>query len=282
MLCVSCERTSAERGGASETQPQRIVTLGGAVTEIVFALGAGDRVVGTDDSSVYPAEVRSLPRVGYHRAVSAEGALSLSPQLILGTEEAGPPAAIEQLRSAKLPVTLVTAAQDLDGARARMLEIGRLLGLESRAKALVAELDADLAKARRKTAEWPKKPRVLFVFARGSNTLSVAGKKTAAHAMIELAGAENAVSEYEGYRPLGSEAVLAADPDLIVATEAGGDGGLAGIAERPGLARTRAVRERAIETVDALAFLGFGPRTGKTLLAFVERLDRHAREVDEK
>ena len=85
----------------------RIVSLGGAVTEIVFALGYGQKVVGVDASSSYPEAVSDIAKVSYHRRLSAEGIISLAPTLVIATTEAGPPEVIQQLRSAGITILIL-------------------------------------------------------------------------------------------------------------------------------------------------------------------------------
>lgn len=273
----SAPSPTAASGEASATPraklPSRVVGVGGQVTEVVFALGAGSSVVGVDSSSVYPPEARALPQIGYQRAISSEGTLALGPDLILATEEAGPAAALEQLRSSGVKLVQISTTPTVAGARERIARIGELLGRQERAKELIAKLDRDVAdvETRRKAAGSP--PRALFLFARGAGTLMVAGRKTAADAMLELVSVQNVVSEYEGYRPLTAEAVIQKDPDLIVATRSSQDDlDLDGVLATPGVSATRAGKLRRVALVQPLDFLGFGPRTGEQAGRFLDEI----------
>ena len=265
--------------------PMRIVTLAAPVTETVFALGAGPRVVGADLSSEYPEAARALPKIGYHRAISSEGVLSLRPDLVLGTEDAGPPAALRQLRDAGVRVVLVPAEPSPQGARAKIAAVAEALGDRAAAAPLLAALDRDLDSARtwiaaRGNATENPKPRVLFIYARGQGALSVSGRGTAADAMIALAGGVNAVDGYEGYKPLTPEALATARPDAIVLTTTGlaSAGGAEGILRQPGVALTPAGRAGRILAFDDELLLGFGPRLGHGVLALARGIHAHAPE----
>lgn len=192
----------------------KLVTVGPAVTETVFALGAGAQVVGVDDTSLALPVARSRPKVGYQRALAAEPLLALGASWLLATEEAGPPGVLEQLRTAGMDVVVLSNQPTLDEARRRIRTLATKLGRVSEGEALVAELEADLkrAAARTASAKQVKPKRVLALYARGANALMVAGKNTATDELIRLSGGVNAVTDYTGHRPLTAEAVVAAAP----------------------------------------------------------------------
>lgn len=274
ILALASAAPLAAQTASSGPAGERIVTLGGSVTEIVFALGAGDRVVGVDQSSHFPAEVARLPKVGNFRSVSAEGLLSLAPTIVIGTEDAGPPAVLAQLRSAGVKVHIVPTAVDLAKTEAKIVGIGRALGLEAEGRALADEVLGEVRAASEWAERADRKPRVLFVYARGGGTLFVSGRGTAAHEMLRLAGAENAVTSFEGYRSLTAEAVVAAAPDIIAIPSLGLEsiGGVRGLLSLPGIAATPAGRARRIITLDDGLLLGFGPRLGSAVRAFANQL----------
>jgi iron complex transport system substrate-binding protein len=257
----------------------RIVSLGGPVTETIFALGAGGRVKAVDLSSTYPPAAAALPKVGYHRALAAEGILSLAPDLVLGSEDAGPVTVLDQIRNAKTPVVLVTAEHSIAGAKAKITAIAQTLGLEAKGKELIRTLDSDLAKAKAVTGKAKSAPRVLFIYARGQGTLSVSGRKTAADAMIALAGGVNAVDGYDNYKPLTPEALAAANPDIILLTKGGFEsiGGKAGLLDQPGVVLTPAGKNANIVWLDDELLLGFGPRLGLGVLALSRLLHPEVR-----
>jgi iron complex transport system substrate-binding protein len=262
----STEAPSDEAPANEVVDATRLITVGGSVTEIVFALGANDRLVGVDTSSIYPPDATEpLPKVGYQRQLSAEGVLALSPTLVIATEDAGPPPAIEQLRSAGVRILIVSATPTLDSARERIRAVGDALGKSAEARALVATLDREMAEATARIRG--ERPRVLFIYARGADTVNVAGAGTAGNAMIELAGGVNAVEGFEGYRPLTSEAAVAAAPDIVLMPSHGAEsvGGAASVLDLPGISLTPAGRNRRVVTMDDLLLIGFGPRTGQAV-----------------
>lgn len=245
---------------------KRVVTLGGGITEIVYALKAGSRVVGTDITSVYPREVLRLPKVGQDRRVSAEGVIALNPSLVIASKDAEPSSALNQLRAMGVSVLLVSDEQSLAGARARIQLIAQALGVDAEGKRLLATLNRQTSEAQA-IATPPRPLKVLFIYARGAGSLNVAGSDTAAHAMLTLAGAQNAVTEFTGYKPFTAEAAIKAAPDLILLTDSGAKslGGADAVFKLPGLAQTPAGAAKRVVAMDDLLLLGFGPRTGQAL-----------------
>lgn len=248
--------------GAAQAQAQqpRMVSVGGAVTETVFALGAQGQLAGVDTTSLFPADATRLPQVGYARTLSAEGVLALKPQLLLASGEAGPPQVLQQLQRAGVRVEVLDDQHRFDGILARTVRIGQVCGREREAERLVARLRQDWDARPRPPAGSP--PRVLFVLAHAGGQLRVAGEGTGADAMLALAGARNAFAGPQGYKPLTAEAVLQAAPDVILCTDQGleAQGGAEGLLRAPGLALTPAGRARRVVSMEALLLLGFGPR----------------------
>ncbi|MBX3587008.1 MAG: ABC transporter substrate-binding protein [Ramlibacter sp.] len=256
----------------------RLVTVSGAITEVVYLLGAQAQLVGTDTTSLYPAAALRTPKVGYMRQLSAEGVLSLRPDAVIATTEAGPPVVMDQLRSAGVKVELVQADHSWNEVRAKVLAVGRAAGREPQAQALQARLDADwdAVQARveaRVQAGGGARPRVLFILSHSASP-QVAGQHTAADALIRYAGGRNAIGGFEGYRPMTAEAMAAAAPDVILTTQQGIDamGGEASFWQRPELALTPAYRRRSLITLDALLLLGFGPRLPQAVREVHDRL----------
>ncbi|MEG0822639.1 MAG: ABC transporter substrate-binding protein [Burkholderiaceae bacterium] len=240
----------------------RVVSVGGALTEIVWALGASDTLVGTDTTSTWPAAAKDLPKVGYPRMLSAEGLLSLSPSLVLTTAEAGPATVLSQVRRAGVRLLTAAPGHDISSLLENVGRVADGLGRPAAGAALSDRLRLEWAATRAAISPQAKPPRVLFVFSHAANNVQVAGADTAADAMIRLAGGVNAMSGFAGYRPLASEAVVAAAPDVILATREGlgALGGAAALLGRPGLSLTPAARSRRVLSFDTLYLLGFGPR----------------------
>ncbi len=264
-LALATVLSCNERGPATSAGP-RIVAIGGAVTETLFALGLGAQVVAVDTSSSFPEAVHALPRIGYQRTLAAETVLAFRPTLVLASHEAGPPAALAQLRSAGVRVEVLPEVGDARSAAERVRQLGELVGKRAAAAALARPLD-ELVPRR-----GPTSPRVLFLFARGGGAAMVAGDRSPAATMIELAGGVNAVRGFSGYKPLSGEAVLAAAPDVVLVprrslTALGGSDALWRL---PGLAQTPAGRAARLVQMDDLLLIGFGPR----LADAVEQLGR--------
>jgi len=246
----------------------RIVSLGGAVTEIVFALGFGEKVVGVDASSSYPEAVNDIAKVSYHRRLSAEGIISLAPTLIIATTEAGPPEVIQQLRSAGVTILILPHEPTVKCTIEKIQIIGSALNKGKEAAEIIGRINKDLIQVKSLNKRQIDKQKVIFIYARGQGNLMVAGKETAANTMVELAGAVNAVQEYEGYKPLTAEAVVAAAPDVILLMESGllSIGGAEKIWSIPGISLTPAGKSKRYQAIDGLRFLGFGPRVTQAAL----------------
>lgn len=252
----------AAGNGPARAAEERLVTVGGAVTEIVAALGAADRIVAVDTTSTFPpAVVAGKPNVGYMRQLSAEGVLSFAPARVVAVEGAGPPDVLTILREAGMPVETVAEGHSPEGLLAKVRRVGDIVGRREAAEVLAASL-ADrfdrLAEARARTVP----ARVLFVLSIQNGRPMVAGTATAADAIIRLAGAVNVGAGFQGYRVMTDEALIAARPDAIVTmTRHGSESPAAAFGKLPALADTPAVRSGAVVVMDGLYLLGFGPRT---------------------
>lgn len=251
---------------AAQAQPknavaQRIVALGGSLTEVVYALGAENQLVGTDTTSVHPPAALKTAKVGYMRQLSAEGLLSLRPDAVLGTHEAGPAVVLEQVRSAGVQVELVQADHSWQEVQRKLQLVGRMTGRSAAAQALQARLDGEWAQTQQQVARAAQRPRALFILAHSGSPM-VAGTNTAADALIRFAGGVNVAASFEGYKPLTAEAMASAAPQVLINTRQGMEalGGAAAFWQRPELALTPAYRRRALVAMDANHLLGFGPR----------------------
>ena len=245
-----------------------VVSIGGSVTEIVVALGQQHRLKARDTSSSYPPDVMALPDVGYMRALSPEGVLSVGPSLILSEEGAGPVEALDVIRAADVAFVEVPNALDAEGILHKIEVIGAALDVPEKAGELKDEVDQSLAAAigdaDRPEAE---KKRVLFVLSTEGGKINASGTGTAADAIIRMAGGVNAVTAYEGYKQITDEAVGLAAPDVILMMTRGGSHGVDNDAlfEMPAIRLTPAAQARAIVRMDGLLLLGFGPRTAEAV-----------------
>lgn len=258
----------------AQGKPPRLVTVSGAITEVVYALGAEAQLVGTDTTSLYPAAALRTPKVGYLRQLSAEGVLSLQPDAVIATTEAGPPVVLDQLRSAGIQVELVKSEYTWGDVGAKVRAVGRAARREAAARELQARLDAEWAQLGQRVARAAgARPRVLFILSHGPSP-QVAGAGTAADALIRFAGGVNALTGFTGYRPMTAEAMASSAPDCILTTDQGIEalGGVEKFWQRPELALTPAYRRRAVVSLDALLLLGFGPRLPQAVREVHERL----------
>ncbi|CAB5517593.1 Hemin-binding periplasmic protein HmuT [Achromobacter anxifer] len=243
---------------AQAAPPARVVTLGGSVTEIVYQLGQGDKLVGDDLSSVYPEAATKLPRVGYYRAVPVEGVLSLKPDLVLASEQAGPPDALKRMADVGVRVVTVSDAPSVDSLKSRIRSVAQALDAAPAGERMVEEVTRELARAEAVPAT---RARALLLINRTGSPQG-AGRGTAANEVMRLAGLVNVLQDQQGYKPLSAEAVGALAPDLIVVTQASLDagGGMEALLRMPGIASTEAAAKRRIVVMDDLLILGMGPR----------------------
>lgn len=242
---------------------ERIVSVGGAVTEIVHALGQEHRLVGRDTTSNHPPEILDLPDVGYMRALSPEGLLRLDPDLILASEGAGPAETVQIMAAADIAFIQVDDTPTADGVIARVEQVASALGVEERGAALASELRAEFDALAEEVGAQESPARVLFILSAQGGRINASGIGTAADGMLELAGLKNAVQEFTGYRLLTDEAVTAAAPDVILMMDRGGDHVLsdAAILSHPALGLTPAARHGRVIRMEGAYLLGFGPRT---------------------
>jgi iron complex transport system substrate-binding protein len=267
LLSRAAPAVAPSRSGALGEPAPRLITVGGGITEVVYALGAQNQLVATDTTSSYPSAAQATPKVGYMRQLSAEGVLALRPSALVAGTDAGPPVVLDQLRSAGVKVELVESDHSWEEVRRKVAAVGRATGRQQQAVVLQAELDAQWAAVQQRVQQQAiaRPPRVLFVLSHTGAPL-VSGEATAAHAVIGFVGARNAMDGFKGYRPMTAEAMAAAAPDLILITNEGltAVGGAEKFWQRPELTLTPAYRRRAqaqtLVHFGALELLGFGPR----------------------
>lgn len=261
--------------------PSRVIAAGGSVAEIIHALGAGDRLIARDTTSSFPPEVLSLPDIGYVRALSSENLIAMAPDMVIAEHDAGPPEVLDVLQRSGIALVMAPQALDPDGVAAKIDAVATALDLPDAGAALQARVAAQLEQARIAGDGLPRSPRVMFILSMQGGRLLVGGQGTSAEAMILLAGGTNAVTALDGYKPLTDEAAIAANPDLILMMDRGGDHAvvLADIIAHPALRLTRAAIDQRVVSMDGLYLLGFGPRTGDAALELNAHLRRLTDEV---
>lgn len=259
----------ARAAEAPKLETSRLVSIGGDVTEIIYALGEEKRLIARDSTSVYPEAAAKLPDVGYMRALSPEGILAVNPSAIIAVDGSGPPEALAVLRNASVPFETVPQGYDRDGILKKITSVGALLGVPDKAKALEDKVAADLdaaidASDKRPVAE---RKRVLFILSAQGGKIMASGTGTAADGIIKLAGAVNAVGVFPGYKPLTDEAIIEAKPDVILLMNGGGGHTISNedLLKQPAISLTPAAEHKAIIHMDGLHLLGFGPRTASAV-----------------
>nr|WP_315464349.1 ABC transporter substrate-binding protein [uncultured Rhodoferax sp.] len=258
---------------------QRVVSIGGALTEIIYALGAQDELVAVDTTSQFPAAALKLPNVGYARTLSSEGVLAVSPTHILATEDAGPPAVIRQLQATGITVDILPANHRFEGLLDRVRRVGTLTDKRSAATELAGQLSKQWKDVRTGIqGRTGAVPRVLFVLSHSPSQIMVGGNGSSAEAMLEYSGARNAAQGFEGFKPITAEAVIAAQPDVILFTDQGlaSIGGIEGALKLPGIRQTLAGQKRRITSLEAAFMLNFGPRMPAAVAALAQQIHRTA------
>jgi iron complex transport system substrate-binding protein len=239
---------------------ERVLSIGGSITEIVYALGEQDRLIARDTTSSFPAVAEELPDVGYMRALSPEGVLSVDPTLIIAEDGSGPLETIEVLESANIPFVTIPDGYDRPAVATKIQAVAQALGVPEKGAVLAAEIDAQLAAL---VTNVDEPARVMFILSTQGGRIMASGTNTAADGIIDLAGGINAVSGFEGYKPLTDEAVTLAAPDVIVMMSRDGDHSTADedLWSHPAISTTPAAQTQSVVRINGLLLLGFGPRT---------------------
>jgi len=256
---------------AADPLPQRWVSAGGSLSEWVVVLGGESKLVGVDTTSLHPTSLKSLPSIGYQRQLAAEGILSLRPDLLLGTEEMGPPPVLAQIRNAGVQVELFSATPDLPTLQGNLRHLGQLLGSEAQAAQLFQgyqqQLDRQAARVREVQLK-QKAPGVLLLVGSSGGKLMVAGKDTAADWLLQQAGGRN-LATHGGYKSFSVESLAGLNPEVLVFADralSGEEARAALFKENPILSSTRAARDgRVMELDPTLLVGGLGPRLPQSL-----------------
>lgn len=273
---ASAQETTSPATAKSTENAQRIISLNGANTELLFALGVGDQIVGRDDSAIYPPQVFKIPSVGYQFKLNAEGILSLKPTIVIGRTDVKPPTVIDQLKAAGIRVELIDEPINFEEAAERIIKLGELVNRQAKAKELVAGLNADVKKFEARKAELGDavKKKAVFVYLRGPKVTFVLGEETNPGRMLALVGAENAIPAVKDTAPVTAEALIAAQPEVIVTFTHGIEsvGGIDGLLKLPGVAQTPAGKNKRVVVMDDLYLGGFTNRAGAAALDLLNAL----------
>ena len=259
-------------GAQASEPPQRWVSAGGALSEWVTALGGESKLVGVDTTSQHPESLKALPSIGYQRQLSAEGILSLRPQVLVGTEEMGPPSVLAQIRNAGVQVEMFSAQPDLPSLNGNLQHLGKLLGDETKARELFAGYEQALVQQKNwvaKARSTQKAPGVLLLIGHAGGKPLIAGKDTAGDWVLQQAGGHN-LATHSGYKPFSVESLAGLSPDVLVFADRALTGDAARAAlfkENPILASTPAAKNgRVVELDPTLLVGGLGPRLPQSLV----------------
>jgi iron complex transport system substrate-binding protein len=270
-VAALCVGLLVSHHGAAAELPQRWVSAGGALSEWVSALGGESKLVGVDTTSQHPESLKSLPSIGYQRQLSAEGILSLRPQILIGTEEMGPPPVLSQIRNAGVQVELFSAQPDLPTLQGNLQHLGQLLGAEDQAAQAFLRYQEQLEQQKVRVTKvqlTKKSPGVLVLLGHAGGKPLIAGKDTAADWILRQAGGHN-LATHTGYKPFSVESLVSLDPEVLVFADRALTGDAARAAlfkENPMLSSTRAAKDgRVMELDPTLLVGGLGPRLPESL-----------------
>lgn len=253
---------------ATEIKTDRIVSLNGAVTETLAALDVARNIVGRDVTSTFPADLKATD-LGHVRSITAESILALQPSVVFGTTKDVNPNLNEQLKKANIPLVLIDQVYSIDGSKKLITEVATKLKKDN-----YQPLLDNISNKMTNVKAFDKKPKVLFIYARGAGNLMVAGSGTPLHSMIELAGAENAAAALTDFKPLTPEALLTTNPDVILMFDKGLQslGGVDGLLKIEGISTTNAGKNKKVVTMDGQYLSGFGPRVGDAVVELHNKL----------
>lgn len=271
---ISCFLLLAFFFSANTFAQERIVSIGGTLTEILFELGMGDKLVAIDATSIYPQDkTKDIKNLGYKQSISMEGIVSLNPDLVLASSKLAPKKLLQDLKKLKVNVVVVEEKDSFESAKNKISIVAKSVSKVNQGKALIANLEKDFQKARQTVSDENEK-KLIFIYARGGNRVFLSGAKTAAHEMMTLAGAQNAFSQVEGFKPITTESLIKGNPDAIVMLKSGMESLKDPWSAIKGIEHTNAGKNKKIIVVDDSAFLGFGPRSAKELLSLSEEVKK--------
>lgn len=266
----SCQDAPAKKDGRSGL---RIVSISKQLTEIIFAVGGDSTLVGADISSTYPEAAKKLPKVGYHRALNAEGIIALHPTMVWHDGNIAPEHVIDQLKRTGIPMRQLSAGESIDSTKWLIRQIASEFRHKKRGDSLCARLDADMRKVEEERKRYTAQPKVLIIhFGQAANHYFVLNRRGSPEKMLEWAGARNASDTAQRWKDLSAEVIAQAQPDIILATDFGYDlqGSLEKFKQLPGIALSPAARNNRIYRIEEHDLVYLGPRTGQNVLKLME------------
>lgn len=275
LLFGSCKKTTKDSIDNSVLTKERIVSLNGALTEILFALDVGEYVVGRDVTSTYPKWIKdSIKDLGHVRSLNIESLAALKPTVILGTNSELNSDMKQAIQNLGIRHKFFEQDFSVDGTKSLISELAHFMDI-AEPRVLLNKIDSDLEKIH----SFQQPPKVLFIYARGAGTMMVAGEGTPMERIIELAKGQNAVQEFKDFKPLTEEALLGSNPDVILLFETGlqSVGGVDGLIKTtPGILQTKAGKNKAVIAMDGALLADFGPRVGEAASILNKLLQEYA------
>ena len=259
---------------ASNTE--KVVVAGGSLTEIMYFLGLQQKIVALDVTSSYPKEAKKLPSIGYVRALSTEGVLSLDPTLVIGENDMGPENVVEQIKRTNIDLRIIPETHSAEGIKSKVLCLGTIFDLNDKTKKKVNDelipLIDDLKDIQKKNEKLKK--RILLILSMQGTSPVVAGLGTAGDGFIKMTGASNVITEFEGWKPVSPESLILSNPDYILITSRGMRSfrSIDELVKQPALSLTNAAKNRNVIDINGMAMLGFGPRGIMTALKVARRI----------
>lgn len=262
-----------------EANTERIVCLAKQYNEIIFALNAQQNLVAVDLSSTYPPAIKELPTVGYHRALSTEGILSMKPSIIIHDNNVGPEQVMQQMEKLEIPMKVFEApGNDIPTTKALISEMGQYFDRTKEADSLNAKIDREMGMALENLKNYPTRPKVAIIhYGRASNIYLTMTSGSNAGKLIEWAGGEMAIDGERGMMQLSAEVIAQSNPDVILLTDFGYDrlNGMQEVKNLPGVSTTKAAQNNRIFRVEEHDMVYFGPRTGEIVMNLQELIHKN-------
>jgi iron complex transport system substrate-binding protein len=263
LLVHLCVLLAVSINSFAAVSPKRIITLSGALTETVAALGFTGNIVAVDVTSEYPLSIKKLPKVSRNRSLSVEGLMAYMPDMILAPEGDISRQIQYQLKTAGIQLVTVKQEFSVKGAQQLIRTVAVALQVPEKGEILARQTALAINKELSAIKQQQHRPlKVLFVYARGAGTMSVAGKGSNMDAMISLAGGNNAVQEFSDFKPYSTEAMIKANPDVILMFDFGVSslGGRNAILQMPGVSLTNAGKNKRVVVMDGPLLVNFSVR----------------------
>ena len=281
IFVLSCNNTSNEADIKSTKKEWKIISLNGTITELIYELGLKNQLVGVDVTSTYPSDTKNKQNLGHASKLNAEAILALKPNLILIDNKNKTNPVLDQIKNSGIQIESLTLPQTLEGSLSTATQLSKLLGQPLDTKKLEELISINKAKIATTLSKTNQKPKVLFIYARGTKMMMVAGKNTFAEKIIELAGGEHIITEFESFKPLNPESLLQYQPDAILMFDSGyqslgnSDKNISpneALFSIPGMDKTPAGKNKNIITMDGQYISGFGPRASNAVLELISKL----------